>query len=178
MVVKQIVEQHGGTVTLTSAGTDLGCEFTVTLPRLLPEGAAVTANGRDVPLRPSGVRVLIVEDNRDAAESFGLLLRLAGHEVQVAHDGLQALRVFDEFAPQVAFIDQGLPGIDGFEVARRLRKNGDAGARLIALSGYGRDEDKARAREAGFDDHLTKPVEERVVNEILAHAEDRARSSA
>jgi two-component system CheB/CheR fusion protein len=117
------------------------------------------------------VRILLVEDNPDAAESLRVLLELAGHEVHVASDGLRALKVVDEFEPELAFIDVGLPGIDGYELASRLRALPSCRSTLlIALTGYGRDEDKKRASDAGFDHHLTKPVDFDAIDRLLANA--------
>jgi CheY-like chemotaxis protein len=103
--------------------------------------------------------VLVVEDNLDAAESLRMLLEMAGHEVEVAYDGLEALQRVDAFGPHVAFVDLGLPELDGFQVARRIRRAHPSQPLLVALSGYGREEDKREARAAGFDHHLVKPVD-------------------
>jgi signal transduction histidine kinase/ActR/RegA family two-component response regulator len=169
-LVKRLVELHGGSVRVESDGRGHGAAFTVTLPALRPampvEPPEVpAADGAGGPLR----RVLVVEDNPDAAETLALLLSLDGHAVRVAHHGVQALRLLDEFEPDVAFIDVGLPDMDGFEVARRLRA--DPRTRritLIALTGYGTEEDKQQAVAAGFDRHLTKPVDHDVIVAILA----------
>jgi CheY-like chemotaxis protein len=110
----------------------------------------------------------VVDDNRDAAESMGLLLGLQGHQVRTAHDGAGALTVAEAFRPEVVLLDIGLPGMDGYEVARRLRaqENG-ARALLIAVTGYGQDEDRRRADEAGFDHHLLKPPDPGAVERLL-----------
>ena len=122
------------------------------------------------------VRILLVEDNPDAAESLRVLLELAGHEVRVASDGLRALKVVDEFEPELAFVDVGLPGIDGYELATRLRAHPSCRSTLlVALTGYGRDKDKKRANEAGFDHHLTKPVDFDAIDRLLANASAPAR---
>jgi CheY-like chemotaxis protein len=113
--------------------------------------------------------VLIVEDNADAAESLRMLLELAGHEVAVAHNGVDGLKAAQARRPDVVLCDLGLPGLSGFEVARALRQGADtAGLRLIAVSGYGRDEDQREAREAGFDEVLVKPVSPAVLERLLA----------
>lgn len=113
-------------------------------------------------------RILLVEDDPDAAESFALLLGLSGHTVRTCSDGLQAVDVAPAFAPEVAIVDIGLPGIDGYEVARRLRAQPQTGhTLLIALSGYGEDDDKQRAAAAGFDHHLTKPVDLEQIARLL-----------
>ncbi len=168
-LVKRLVELHGGRVSVESRGSGMGSLFTITLPT---SGAAAYPPPRLPGQRrrgPGGVRILIVEDNPDAAESFRMLLELDGHEVRVAETGLAAVAAIEMFVPEVAFVDLGLPGIDGFEVARRLR--GDPRTRsalLIAVSGYGREEDKAEARRAGFDHHLTKPVDPALIASLVA----------
>lgn len=114
-------------------------------------------------------RVLVVDDNQDAALSLTMLLRLHGHEVQVAHDGLSALKLAETFHPAVIFLDIGMPGMDGYEVARRIRKNPEMkGTVLTALTGWGQLEDRRRTAEAGFDYHLVKPPEPQAVENILA----------
>jgi CheY-like chemotaxis protein len=114
------------------------------------------------------LRVLIVEDNLDAAESFRMLLTLFGHEVRVAHDGSEALRIIDGFVPDIAFMDLGLPGMDGFELAGLFRADRRTEATvMVALTGYGRDEDKIRARSAGFDHHMTKPIDVAALSSLV-----------
>jgi CheY-like chemotaxis protein len=113
---------------------------------------------------------MLVEDNPDAAESFTLLLELGGHEVRAAHEAPEALRLVEDFVPDLAFVDVGLPGIDGYELATRLRAHRSCQRSvLVALTGYGRDEDKRRASEAGFDHHMTKPVDFEAVAHLLAN---------
>ena len=175
-LVKRLVEMHGGTVSVASEGAGRGSEFTIVLPVLedaAPRAAAPSA-ARHAGSGP--LRVLVVEDNEDAAESFRLLLELNGHVVRVARDGLEGLRAFEEFAPEVAFVDLGLPGIDGFGVAERVRAIAGRRPVLVAISGYGRDEDKQRALQAGFDAHMTKPVDhdriEAFLREIAASPRD------
>jgi CheY-like chemotaxis protein len=114
-------------------------------------------------------RVLVVDDNADAAESIGVLLQLWGHEVRLAHGGEEALQAASQFQPQVVLLDIGLPVLDGYEVARRLRRQpGGGDAVLVALTGYGQESDRHKAREAGFDHHLTKPVEPEALQDLLA----------
>jgi PAS domain S-box-containing protein len=177
-LVERLVALHGGVVTVRSEGAGTGAEFVVTLPALaavperLERGASPLAAG--VP----ALRIVVVEDNVDAAESFKTLLETCGHDVRVAHDGLEALGLVETFSPSAAFVDLGLPGLDGFEVARRLRRRADRGGLLlVALSGYGRDEDKAQARDAGFDHHLTKPIALEAVAPLLAAREPDARGT-
>jgi signal transduction histidine kinase len=160
-LAKQLVELHGGTVQARSAGVGQGSEFVVLLPVLstpLPP----------LPREPSGVkpvatvqrRILVVDDNPDAAESLAMLLKLSGHEVHIAHDGLEAVEVAAKLQPDVILLDIGLPRLDGYEAARRIRKQPrDKGVILVALTGWGQDEDRRRSEEAGFDAHMIKPVD-------------------
>jgi CheY-like chemotaxis protein len=153
---------HGGRVQAFSAGSNQGSEFVVCLPILPEEGPGqASANGSAAVLGGCPRRrVLIVDDNQDGAESLALLLRLAGHEVQVCHDGPTALVLAETFQPKVVLLDIGLPGMDGYEVARRLRARPGVGPQLlVALTGYGQDDDLRRSREAGFDHHLVKPAD-------------------
>jgi len=159
-LVKRLVELHGGGVDAHSDGPGSGAEFVVRLPALVP--AADGSVPVDFDGEPSvyGVRVLLVEDNLDAAESLAMLLELLGHRVDVAYDGTTALDVARRVRPEIMLVDIGLPGIDGYEVARRVRRDpAVGGAVLVALTGYGRDEDRRRALAAGFDHHLAKPVD-------------------
>ncbi len=121
------------------------------------------------PPTPSGHRLLIVDDNQDAANSLAILLRLQGHEVRVAHSGMAALEITKGYAPDLVFLDIGMPGMDGYEVARRLRQQpGLEKVVLTALTGWGQQEDRRRSAEAGFDHHLVKPPEPRVLEKLLA----------
>jgi PAS domain S-box-containing protein len=159
-LAEKLVGMHGGALSAHSEGRGKGSRFTVRLPLArdaAPEGARPAAPERPAITR---LRVLVVDDNRDAAESMALLLGHLGAEVMVAHDGPQSLAAFDSFRPRVVLLDIGLPGMDGYAVARALRERGH-GARpvIVALTGWGQDEDKIRAREAGFDHHLVKPAD-------------------
>jgi PAS domain S-box-containing protein len=161
-LVRRLVELHGGRVEARSDGCGRGAEFVAVLPAALgPADAQAIDDDQPVGAPPSAsARVLLVEDNVDAADALGMLLELLGHEVQVVHDGLAALEAIQRRMPDVMLVDIGLPGIDGFEVARRVRALPNAASTvLVALTGYGRSEDKERTRAAGFDHHLTKPVE-------------------
>jgi PAS domain S-box-containing protein len=169
-LVKTLVELHGGHVDVRSAGRGMGTEFVLTLrclpPALRLRPASPTSR---VPAVTRPMRLLIVEDNVDVALSFQRLLKIDGHEVRLAHDGMEALEIVLSYTPDVAFIDIGLPRIDGYELARRLRQMRPLGATvLIALSGYGREADKRRALEAGFDQHMTKPIDCEIVEALLA----------
>jgi two-component system, sensor histidine kinase len=120
------------------------------------------------PVAAARRRVLVVDDNQDSAETIAMLIELWGHEAKAVHDGAAALAAAAELRPEVILLDIGLPGIDGYEVARRLRADGLGGKLLVAMTGYGRDEDRRLAREAGFDEHLVKPVDPNVLRELLA----------
>src|SRR5262249_38652949 len=123
---------------------------------------------QDIPTKASARRILIVDDNEDSAESMALLLQLDEHQVQMAHDGLTALKLAQSFQPDIILLDIGLPGMNGYDVARRLRAQSDtSGAQLIALTGYGQEEDQQRSKEAGFDYHLVKPVEPETLQALL-----------
>jgi CheY-like chemotaxis protein len=180
-VVHRLVELHGGSVEVHSAGLGQGSEFVVRLPVSPPASTEPERHGdaedRIVVgsvLSPVAVpprRVLVVDDNVDTAESLAVLLRLKGHEVETAHDGPAALAKAGSFHPEVVLLDIGLPGLDGYQVASRLRRRRrTARALLVALTGYGQEEDQHLAREAGFDHHLTKPVDLLVIYELLARS--------
>jgi DNA-binding response OmpR family regulator len=117
-----------------------------------------------------GRKVLVVDDNADAAQSLAVLLRLRGHEVQVALGGAEALQMVNVNLPELVFLDIGMPDIDGYEVARRLRSQLNSGVTLVALTGWGTEQDRRRSREAGFDHHLTKPVDLAAVEAVIAAA--------
>jgi PAS domain S-box-containing protein len=173
-LVRRLVEQHGGSVTAHSEGPGKGSEFVVRLPAL-PEdrkGELLRKHGDDQqPVVPSAPRhILVVDDNMDAAESLAVLLRLEGHEVRVAPDGPAALAAAQADPPEMVVLDLGMPGMDGFEVARRLRAEpGSDGVLLVALTGWAQEEDRRRCYEAGFDGHLPKPVEWDALRQFLAH---------
>jgi CheY-like chemotaxis protein len=133
-----------------------------------PGAGETTADEGGTPWAAPPRRILVVDDNRDAADSLALLLRLAGQEVRVAYDGPAALAVAAEFRPALAFLDIGMPGMDGYELAGRLRRVADLrGLTLVALTGWGQEEDRRRSRAAGFDQHLTKPVELAALRAVL-----------
>jgi CheY-like chemotaxis protein len=158
-IVHSIVELHGGKVSAASAGLNQGSSFEVCLPVI---GAPRSAGAQDDAgaLQRSRARLLVVDDNVDAATSMAQLLRMAGHEVEVAHDGEAALAVFASTLPQLALLDIGLPGMDGYALAEALRAANPAWhGKLVALTGYGQQADRLRSAQAGFDLHLTKPVD-------------------
>ena len=169
-LVRSLVEMHGGQVEASSAGLGQGSEFVVRLPAQLPAEATlpvepVAANA------PRPLRVLVVEDNIDAAESLATLLRLWNHDVSVVHDGRMALEAAREQQPEVVLLDIGLPGLDGYQVARRLREELHLDhTLLVAMTGYGQPEDRRRSREAGIQYHFVKPVEPLVLRNLLAGA--------
>ena len=133
-----------------------------------------SSDGAETSRQNAGRRILVVDDNTDAAESLAILLRLKGHEVRVAFEGASAIVTAREFHPQVVFLDIGMPAMDGYEVARRLRReNNVSAAMLIALTGYGQESDRQRSQEAGFDLHLVKPIDPMDLKQILAQAADQ-----
>jgi signal transduction histidine kinase len=169
-LVKSLVEMHDGTVAAHSGGVGKGSEFVVRLPKMPADQVALSRpkNGTDFADGPRH-RILVVDDNVDAGESLGQLLQFSGHQVVVAHSGPKAIEVSRAFQPRVALLDIGLPGMDGYELARSLRAEPfGPELLLIALTGYGQDEDRRRTREAGFDHHLTKPADPKVLVKILA----------
>lgn len=168
-LVKRLVEMHGGQVTAASAGPGTGSRFTVRLPLAVQPQAAVQTLAAADPSRPCCV--LVADDNRDAADTLAMLLTMLGNEVHVAYDGVQAVREAEEHPPMVAFLDIGMPGIDGYEVARRLRQQPDTRrAFLVAVTGWGQESDRQRSREAGFDRHIVKPLELPELERVLAAA--------
>jgi two-component system, chemotaxis family, CheB/CheR fusion protein len=171
-LVRRLVELHGGSVEAQSAGLGKGSELVVRLPvspQRTPEPDADTAGSTADPGATSLRRILVVDDNEDSADSLALLLRLRGHDVKVAYDGPEALETAGSFHPEVVLLDIGLPGLDGYQVASRLRqRRRNKRVLLVALTGYGQENDQRLAREAGFDHHLTKPVDPQVIYELLA----------
>jgi signal transduction histidine kinase/ActR/RegA family two-component response regulator len=160
-LVKGLVELHGGSVTACSEGIGKGSEFVVTLPYMPQrDGHALQNEPRAAASAPAGSRILVVDDNRDAADSLALLLGLDGHEVRVAYAGRPAIEAAHSFQPRIVILDLGLPDLSGYDVARLMRQDpAVADALLIALTGWGQEEHKQHAMEAGFDHHTTKPVD-------------------
>jgi PAS domain S-box-containing protein len=173
-IVKSLVEMHGGTVAARSDGPNAGSEFTIRLPA--PAGELEPVEELDAAPSPSAdgrsaarPRILIIDDNKDMARGLCRLLRLLGHEVEAAYDGPAGLDAARSRRPDVVLLDIGLPLMDGYEVARHLRAEPDlSGIRIIALSGYGQDEDRRRSKEAGMDHHLTKPVDIKSIVELIS----------
>jgi signal transduction histidine kinase/DNA-binding response OmpR family regulator len=178
-LVRSLVEMQGGSVEAHSEGPGCGSEFVVRLPLLqkseirsqkseVSEDHSSPALNSDHRPLTSGRRVLVVDDNRDAADSLAMLLRFDGHEVRTTHDGATALLAAQAFLPHVVLLDIGLPGLDGYCVARHLREQpGTRDALLVAVSGYGQEEDRQRSRQAGFDYHLIKPIDVNELQKIL-----------
>ena len=167
-LARRLVELHNGTLEARSEGPGKGSEFTVRIPvsglHLDPAASSKAVDDGEVHAR----RILLADDNVDFANSLGQLLSAQGHDVRIAYDGAQALQTARDFNPQIAFVDIGMPKVHGYEVARRLRADaGTAGCVLVAVTGWGQENDRKRAREAGFDRHLVKPVDPTEIESIL-----------
>jgi CheY-like chemotaxis protein len=175
-LVKRLVEMHGGSVSAHSEGTGRGSEFIVRLPvrqagafrgRPVSTGETHESKGRQ--------RVLVVDDNVDAAESMALILNMSGYETLCAYDGPSALEAAGDYKPDVVVLDIGLPGMTGYEVAERLRCQAQFDTTpIIAVTGYGQEDDRLRSRQAGFDHHLVKPVSPDVLQAFLAKGRSQA----
>ncbi|MEO8031772.1 MAG: PAS domain S-box protein [Gemmatimonadota bacterium] len=167
-LVRQLVEMHGGTVRASSAGAGQGSEFVVTLP--VEQGA--TAPGPAEPdtgvAAASSRRILVVDDNRDSADSLSMLLGMLGNDVRAVHDGLDAVRVAGEFRPEIILLDIGLPKLNGYDAAIRIRQLLGRSVVLVALTGWGQQADRRRSRDAGFDHHMTKPVDVEALRRLVA----------
>jgi len=176
-VVKGLVELHGGEAAAASEGPGRGAEFTVRLPTE-SEPSALSAAPAAAPAKAKRLRVLVVEDNRDAAGSLRMVLEMFGHEVRAAHSGPDGVREAETWRPDVVLSDIGLPGFDGYEVARRIRRiPGLERAVLAALTGYGSDDDRRQGEEAGFDHHLVKPADPDDLRRVLAGRGERGASA-
>jgi PAS domain S-box-containing protein len=175
----QLVELHGGSIDVRSEGLGHGSEFVVRLPLVSANDYEVRACSSEEPANQSYRRVLVVDDNVDAADMLCMRLQLEGHDVQSVYDGPSALEMMDSFAPEVVLLDLGLPRMDGFEVLHRIRamKNGKD-MLVVALTGWGQDEDRQRTMEAGFDEHLTKPVDPARLCALLAAESSQNKPSA
>jgi signal transduction histidine kinase len=178
-LVRRLTEMHGGSVSVHSDGQGRGSEFTVRLPVMASPLAVLSSQRREegpIPeIEPQ--RILVADDNHDAAEALSLQLQLAGHEVRTAHDGVEALDLAATFEPDIVLLDLGMPKMDGYEAARQLRLLSTSGRRmmLIALTGWGQQQDRDRTAAAGFDAHLVKPVAEAQLFKALAAAAARKR---
>ena len=169
-LVKGLVEMHGGTITAASDGEGRGSTFTIRLPLLpadapIPEAPAAAGNGEG----PRPRRVLVVDDNADAADSLALLLEISGHDVRTAYDGLQAVAAAAEFRPDLVLMDVGMPRLNGLDATRRIRAEGwGRGVHIVALTGWGQEQDRRNSADAGADGHLVKPVAPEAVFALLA----------
>jgi PAS domain S-box-containing protein len=173
-IVKGIVELHGGSVEAHSAGSGKGSEFIVRLPHSLAAPADASPRFNDAEAAPSGtgLSIVIADDNRDSAESLKMLLELDGHRVRTAHDGAQALELVQTVRPRVALLDIGMPRLNGYEVAAKIREQSwGSSITLVAFTGWGQSQDRQRALDAGFDHHLTKPVDHESVLSLLRLAQ-------
>ncbi len=166
-LVYGILTLHGGRIEARSAGPGRGAEFILRLPlaRGAPPAARKSSSAASAAVP---VRVVVADDNRDAADSLERLLRIFGHDVRVAYDGATAISIAEDFRPRVAVLDIGMPGANGYDVARRLRERHDRRITLVALTGWGQEADRRRALDAGFDYHLTKPVDPETLDRLLA----------
>jgi CheY-like chemotaxis protein/anti-sigma regulatory factor (Ser/Thr protein kinase) len=170
-IVKRLVDMHDGSVRITSGGERRGTSVEIRLP-LLDGDVSLKARAANEPGPPR--RILVVDDNEDAANTLAMILKLEGHEVDTAFSGAEALGRLDDFEPAVVLLDIGLPGIDGFQVAERIRAQPrHRGIRLVAITGYGQDADRTRTREAGFVSHLVKPVDFAELKRVLGSQQDR-----
>ena len=166
---------HGGSIEARSEGAGKGSEFIVRLPAVTQAAQPPLEDKLVTDERPHfRRRILVVDDNLDSAESMALMLKLSGHEVATAHDGMEALELAKEFQPDVALLDLGMPKLDGYEAARSIRQQSwGQGMMLVALTGWGQQEDKRRSREAGFDAHLVKPIDFGVLEKLVAGTKDK-----
>jgi two-component system, chemotaxis family, CheB/CheR fusion protein len=169
-IAKKIVEMHGGTISAASAGPGQGSEFVLRLPCLVPGPERSPSVEERVGTGGLARRILVTDDNRDAADTLATLLEISGNDVRTTYDGQHALQVAKEYRPEIILLDIGMPGINGYEVARRLRALPETkDALLVAMTGWGQEEDRQRSREAGFDHHLVKPLDPKVLDEVLSH---------
>jgi CheY-like chemotaxis protein len=169
-LVRNLVSLHGGTVTATSEGVGKGSTFIVRLPMDHTEELYddKTTSSTVMETAHKTFRILVADDNTDAAQSLASLLKLYGHEIQIAQNGAQALQIANAFQPEVVFLDIGMPGMAGYEVARELRKiAGLERIRIVAVTGWGTEEDRARSKAAGFDSHFTKPLSPAAITKLL-----------
>jgi CheY-like chemotaxis protein len=179
-LVRDLVKRHGGAVEAASEGLGRGSTFTIRFPRAVrgDTRTAEPAPKAQAETAPACKRVLIVDDNLDAAETLAMMLELLGQQTRQAHEGNGALQAAVEYKPEVIFMDIGLPGLSGHEVAERMRKQlGMTDTYIVALSGYGTEEDRRKSLYAGFDSHFVKPLDPSALPTILAAAEKRRRAA-
>jgi CheY-like chemotaxis protein len=170
-LVKKFVEMHDGQIEVHSAGLGKGSEFVVRLPVLAGPPKATREPEKSPNARASARRILVVDDNRDAAKSLAMLLKQMGHQIETAHDGLEAVEKAATFDADVILLDIGMPRLNGYEAARRIRdEQPDSGVMLVALTGWGQDDDRRKSEEAGFNAHLVKPVNVQALVRLLAES--------
>jgi PAS domain S-box-containing protein len=171
-LAQRLIKLHGGSIEAMSDGPGQGSELVVRLPLAAAPAQSCSSGPRPAEARTAGPRrVLVVDDNLDAAESLEILLQLWGHQARSANDGPQALALVADFQPEIILLDIGLPGMDGYEVARQIRELPTGrGALIVAVTGYGRSSDRLQSQDAGFDHHLVKPVQPEVLQELIASA--------
>ncbi len=175
-LVKKLVVLHGGTVDAFSPGPGKGSEFVVRLPALEVRSAAAELPSEEIAIqdRKRPLRILVVDDNADAADGMAMILEMEGDRVRVAYDGQGALKVAADFRPEIVLLDLGMPGLDGYEVARRLQQDpATRDAVLIAMTGWGQAQDRNRSAQAGFHHHVVKPVEPANVEALLDEIRSR-----
>jgi CheY-like chemotaxis protein len=181
-LVKRLIEMHGGSIEARSEGPGQGSEFIIRLPALIESKLAAgnnPAGQKKKASTPSALRILVVDDNRDAAATLSMLLRIIGNEVRTAYNGLEGFTLASEFRPQVVLLDLGLPGMNGYQVARRIRQQEwGKGIVLIAVTGWGQERDRQTARESGFDHHMVKPVDPSKLMELLGSLEETVSAHA
>jgi two-component system CheB/CheR fusion protein len=167
-VVQRVVQLHGGTVEANSAGLNQGAEFIVRLPVSSPKPCDTPEVDRESAAGRRRLRVVVVDDNRDSADTIAMLLTGSGRDVRVEYTGPAGLETVRSFRPDAVLLDIGLPGLDGYEVARAIRRDPElSGVQLIAVSGYGQESDRRRSKDAGFDVHMVKPVEPQTIEDVL-----------
>jgi CheY-like chemotaxis protein len=166
-LVKQMTEMHGGSVAVWSAGAGQGSEFTITLPLAVSVDSARDPN-RTAPGSRAALKILVADDSQDGADSLVFLLKAAGHEVFTAYDGRTAIQLAEQHRPDAVLLDIGMPEVSGYDVARAIRREAwGRPMRLVALTGWGQAEHRRRSLEVGFDDHLVKPVELDLLENVL-----------
>ena len=173
-LVKGLVEMHGGNVEAHSAGPGLGSRFVVRLPLAAGQGREEKPRAADIRTKSPPRRVLVVDDNRDAAASLAMTLELVGHDTRTAHDGLEAVELAEAFRPEVMLLDIGLPKLNGYDACRRIREQPwGKDIFIVAVTGWGQQDDRQRSHDAGFDQHMVKPVDFAELEELLAALKPR-----
>jgi CheY-like chemotaxis protein len=179
-LVKRLAEMHGGSVEAKSGGEGLGSEFIVRLPVLTRPSVGAHAGTDETQQSTSKRRIVIVDDNRDSADSLAMLLEITGNETFMAHDGIEALKVIEKQRPEVVLLDIGLPGLNGHEVCRDVRRQSwGKDIVMIALTGWGQEDDRRKSEEAGFNSHLVKPVDyDQLLNLLSTLTNDEDKSGS